>query len=83
MVVRSTMVCSMVICLIVHQMTSFKFWMTKNQKSLRVSKVKVQCGLKYSQNVKKIALHQGLDHFNSPKVPHNGCKGATKDAKPK
>jgi hypothetical protein len=49
----------------------------------RVSKIKVQCGLKYSQNVKKVAFHQGLDHFNSPKVPHNDCKGATKEAKSK
>jgi len=30
-----------------------------------------------------MALHQGLDHLNSPKVPHNGYKGATKDTKPK
>jgi hypothetical protein len=84
MVVRLTMVYSMVVCLIVHMMTSFKFWMTKNHKSFQESqKVKVQCSLKYLQNVKKIVLHQGFDHFNLPKVPHNGYKGATKDTKPK
>jgi hypothetical protein len=30
-------------------------------------------------NVKMIAFHQGFDHLNSPKVPHNGCKGEIKD----
>jgi hypothetical protein len=28
--------------------------------------------------VKKVALHQGLDHLNSLRVPHNGCKWAAK-----
>jgi hypothetical protein len=26
-----------------------------------------------------VAFHQGFDHLNSPKVPHNGCKGAIKN----
>jgi len=55
---------------------------TNCKKQLETQKVKVQCGPKYSQNVKKIALHQGLDHFNSPQVPHNGCKEAIKDTNP-
>jgi radical SAM superfamily enzyme len=71
--------------------TSFEFWIIKNQKffqtlllkKLEFGKINVQFGPKYSQNVKKIALHQGFDHFNSSKVPHNGCKGETKNTKPK
>ncbi len=91
MIVYLIVVRLMVVYLIIQLKTSFKFWMTKNQKffqaliveTIGISKFKVQCDPKYSQNVKKIAFHQGLDHFNSPKVPHNGYKGTTKDTKPK
>jgi hypothetical protein len=31
---------------------------------------------------KKITFHQGFNHLNSPRVPHNGYKGATKNKKP-
>ncbi len=36
-----------------------------------------------SKNVRKVVFSQGLDHFNSPRVPCNGYKWATKDTKPK
>jgi hypothetical protein len=35
------------------------------------------------QNAKKATLSQGLDHFNSCRVPLNGCKCATKNIKSK
>ncbi len=50
---------------------------------LEYLKVMLECVLEFSQNVKKITIHQGLDHLNSPKVPRNGYKGATKNRKPK
>ncbi len=45
-------------------------------KQLEFWKVKPYVVLKI--NAKKVAFSQGLDHFNSPRVPHNGCKCATK-----
>jgi hypothetical protein len=35
------------------------------------------------QNAKIVALSQGLDHINLPKVSRNGCKWATKYTKAK
>jgi hypothetical protein len=46
-------------------------------------KSKVECVPNFSKNAKKIALHSKFDDLNPPDVPHNGCKGATKDTKPK
>jgi hypothetical protein len=40
MVIRPMVVCSMVVCPIVHLIASFKFWMTKNQKSFQTLIVK-------------------------------------------
>jgi len=36
-----------------------------------------------NKNERKVAFSQGLDHLNSPRVPCNGYKWATKDTKPK
>jgi hypothetical protein len=57
--------------------------MHKLLKTISVSKNQGSMWSKFFAKYEKIAFHQGFDHLNSPKVPHNGCKGATKDTKPK
>ncbi len=92
MVVRPIVVRSMVVYLIVHSMTSFKFWMTKNPKFFQELIVKNNQSLENSRfNViqffckiqKRQPFTRDLITSTHPKVPRNGCKWATKDTKPK